>query len=50
MLTSVDDLGYGLGVALAGSQRDRVAMSAAIISAFAAVSSRARGAGRARLS
>jgi CubicO group peptidase (beta-lactamase class C family) len=26
MLTSVDDLGYGLGVALAGSARDRVAM------------------------
>jgi hypothetical protein len=26
MLTSVDDLGYGLGVALAGSARERVAM------------------------
>jgi CubicO group peptidase (beta-lactamase class C family) len=26
MLTSVDDLGYGLGIALAGSARDRVAM------------------------
>jgi CubicO group peptidase (beta-lactamase class C family) len=48
MLTSVDNLGYGLGVALAGSERDHVSMkrgnNVGFRSAFVACPARAQGA------